>query len=246
MTTATLTQFPHLTEFEFIDACSELAFRCSRSHKERHDWLSVEVLRRDSIPYLRITKQLTTPNSTSPDTIHIQSSSHEDVERSDIEISSTKGTLDHNTEDAEIEDEDSEILNRTLHTSERSCPIVEYDILLSPVYRVPVLYCSIKDPQFRFPPTMDSLYRYIIPPSFKPQAEQSGVMGGITITDHPVTNSPVFFIHPCQTAAVMEAVSDRKGDMAPFEYLMLWIGAICSCVGLRVPLEVARSMIPNE
>jgi ubiquitin-like-conjugating enzyme ATG10 len=59
---------------------------------------------------------------------------------------------------------------------------VEYQIVLSPSYQVPVLYFNIKDPSYRSPPTMDTLYRHLIPPHFKAQAENVGVIGGITIT----------------------------------------------------------------
>jgi ubiquitin-like-conjugating enzyme ATG10 len=59
---------------------------------------------------------------------------------------------------------------------------VEYHIVLSPSYQVPVLYFNIKDPSYRSPPTMDTLYRHLIPPHFKAQAENVGVIGGITVT----------------------------------------------------------------
>jgi ubiquitin-like-conjugating enzyme ATG10 len=58
---------------------------------------------------------------------------------------------------------------------------VEYDVVLSPSYQVPVLYFNIKDPSHRSPPTMDTLYRHLIPPHFKAQTENVGVIGGITI-----------------------------------------------------------------
>ena len=53
--------------------------------------------------------------------------------------------------------------------------------------------------------------------------------------DHPATNKPVFFIHPCQTAEVMEAtVEDRV--ITAGAYMMVWIGALGKHVGLNVPL----------
>jgi ubiquitin-like-conjugating enzyme ATG10 len=88
---------------------------------------------------------------------------------------------------------------------------------------------------------MTTLYEYLVPPQFKAQAENVGVIGGITITDHPATNRPVFFIHPCQTAEVMEASIHR--NITADEYLMVWIGATGKAVGLHVPLQLAR---PND
>jgi ubiquitin-like-conjugating enzyme ATG10 len=49
----------------------------------------------------------------------------------------------------------------------------------------------------------------------------------------------VFFIHPCQTAEVMEASVGRK-DVTPEEYLIMWIGALGKCVGLNVPLALMQ------
>lgn len=55
--------------------------------------------------------------------------------------------------------------------------------------------------------------------------------------DHPATNKPVFFIHPCRTAEVMEAsVSER--DVTTYDYLLIWMGALGKCVGLNVPLSL--------
>jgi ubiquitin-like-conjugating enzyme ATG10 len=51
-------------------------------------------------------------------------------------------------------------------------------------------------------------------------------------------NRPVFFIHPCRTAEVMEAIVGRR-TVAAYDYLLLWIGAIGKSVGLNVPLTLA-------
>jgi ubiquitin-like-conjugating enzyme ATG10 len=60
------------------------------------------------------------------------------------------------------------------------------------------------------------------------------------IQDHPATNKPVFFIHPCRTAEVIEAsVSGRNIDA--HDYLLMWIGALGTCVGLNVPLRLMYS-----
>lgn len=135
----------------------------------------------------------------------------------------------------EVEEDDDEVLS-----TPRNVPaLIHYDILLSPVYQVPVLYFSISDPQHRYPPTMTTLYKHLIPSQFKAQAENAGIMGGVTINDHPATNRPVFFIHPCQTAEVMEASVGNRAVTAE-EYLLIWIGALGGCVGLNVPLSLMQ------
>lgn len=67
-------------------------------------------------------------------------------------------------------------------TSHAPQVVIEYDIILSPSYQVPVLYFSIRDPGFKFPPTMENLYQHIIPPTYKDEARSAGIIGGITIT----------------------------------------------------------------
>ena len=131
------------------------------------------------------------------------------------------------------EEEDNEVLS----TPNIPVALIHYDILLSPTFRVPTLYFSVSDPLHRYPPTMSTLYTHIISPEYVDQTKDIGVLGGITITEHPAENRPVFFVHPCRTAEVMEAVLGSR-HVLPVEYLLMWIGAVGKCVGLDVPLEI--------
>ncbi|KAF1838356.1 hypothetical protein BDW02DRAFT_517158, partial [Decorospora gaudefroyi] len=202
-----LSAFPQLTESEFADACSGLLHMFRRRGSVQQDWVSVEPHRQNATAYLRITTHLATRADSPPD-----------------------GSDDQVAE--EEEDEDEEALCDMVAPS----AAVHYDILLSPVYCVPVLYVSIHDNLHRYAPTMTTLYKHLVPPQFKAQTADVGVMGGITITDHPATNRPVYFIHPCQTAGVMEASVD--GNITAQEYLMIWIGSLGKSVGLDVPFAL--------
>lgn len=82
--------------------------------------------------------------------------------------------------ETEINEQDDEAVSLC-----KSPIIMQYDTVLSPVYQVPVLYIDVVDPMHRFPPTMDTLYKYIIPEHYKSQAEHVGVIGGITIQVRP-------------------------------------------------------------
>ena len=211
-----LSEFPHLTTPEFEAACNGLMAKFDRHGSDQKDWQTVENVCQHETKYLRITKSL--PNVTS----------------------SVAGAGDGDEQD-ELEEDDDEVLQTTGEYQ----PLILYDILLSPVYRVPVLYISISDTQHRYPPTMATLYEHLIPPQFKAQAENGGVIGGISIQDHPATNRPVFFIHPCQTAEVLEASVDKQNITAE-EYLVMWIGALGKCVGLNVPLALMQRDAPNS
>jgi ubiquitin-like-conjugating enzyme ATG10 len=206
-----LSAFPHLTGSEFEDACSCLVRRFQSGGSAQNDWLSVEKLNRNEISYLRIITPLLSRAESSVD--------HEDEPDCD-----------------EVTEDDEEVLVEPTTPQ----PITNYDIVLSPTYLVPVLYISIQDTQHRHPPTMSTLYEHLVPAQFKAQTENVGVMGGITITEHPVIGKPVFFIHPCRTAEVMEASIERGRKVTAEEYLMVWIGSLGKSVGMNVPLALAR------
>jgi ubiquitin-like-conjugating enzyme ATG10 len=206
-----LSSFPQLAQSEFHEACNQLL----RVYQERGivgqaDWTSVEGVLQHEIRYLKITTELSTSLNAS------------------ASVADDGGA-------EEIEEDDEEVLS----APSKSHASVDYDILLSPTYRVPVLYFYVSDALHRYPTTMTTLYDFLIPSQYKAQTENVGVIGGVTITDHPVTNRPVFFIHPCQTAQVMEA-SACAGDITAYEYLLIWIGALGKCVGLNVPLAFAK------
>ena len=71
--------------------------------------------------------------------------------------------------------------------------------------------------------------------------QAAGVMGALSMTDHPVTSTPTYFIHPCRTAEAMEAVTGGK-DVTPEEYLLMWLGLVGPSVGLKFPIELAEAM----
>lgn len=146
-----LQSFPHLTNDEFYQACGDLVNSFRQHGHEQVDWVSVESAHDNDTNYVTITKELCRKH---------------DAAESQIEVE-----LD------EVEEEDDE----TLDSPSGPRTLVQYDILLSPIYRVPVLYFSITDPQHRFAPTMDTLYKHVIAPQFKAQVENTGIIGGITV-----------------------------------------------------------------
>jgi ubiquitin-like-conjugating enzyme ATG10 len=157
-----LSAFPHLATKEFERACTDLCQRYHRYGAKQDGWRSVEVVQSFDSTFLRITTVLQTGS----------------------------GAVDRQKDESEqddVEEDDDEALRVIA-----SVPaVIHYDIILSPVYRVPVLYCSISDPQHRYPPTMSTLYEHLIPSQFKAQTESGGVIGGITmnVRKHTTTSS---------------------------------------------------------
>lgn len=144
--------FPHLTDPEFDEACSTLLKGFELHGRRQREWTAVERLHQSETTYLRITKPL---------------ASNED-----------KSDAADNDAETELREEDDEVAE----TPASSQAVIYYDVVLSPTYRVPVLYFYVSDTLHRYPPTMETLYSMVIPPAFRAQAEHVGVIGGITIT----------------------------------------------------------------
>ncbi|KAF1953941.1 hypothetical protein CC80DRAFT_527021 [Byssothecium circinans] len=216
-----ISNFPQITQNEFEEACTNLLQRFGQTSHLQSEWLSLDHLQSfDNIKYLRITKPL--PHK---------------IEPSKPSSTGSDPTLPH----PELDEDDEE----ALAVPSTPQPVIHYDIVLSPTYRVPVLYISIKDTFHRYPPTMSTLYDAIVPSEYAAQTNDFGVIGGITIADHPITNTPVYFIHPCKTAEVLEASSGGR-EMETSAYLLLWIGAMGRCVGFDMPLVLVASQYVGE
>jgi ubiquitin-like-conjugating enzyme ATG10 len=152
-TSPRLTAFPRLTTADFEEACTDLLGRFRLHGCKQNDWQSAEMKSQFGMRYLRVMKTLSS-------------------------VGSIADELQHDEDDELGEDNDDE----ALETSQDAHALIHYDILLSPVYRVPVLYINVSDLQHRYPPTMATLYEHVISASFKAQTESGGVMGGITVS----------------------------------------------------------------
>ncbi|KAK1071160.1 hypothetical protein LTR74_003541 [Friedmanniomyces endolithicus] len=130
------------------------------------------------------------------------------------------------------EDDDEEALERSPSVA-RPELVVLYDIVYSPSYRVPVLYLT-----HRSDPSAD-MHELLTPALYKPQLQRTGPLGALSMTDHPVTGIPAYFVHPCRTAEGMAAVGGMTAQ-APVEYLSLWLGLVGPGVGLAIPVALAE------
>lgn len=112
---------------------------------------------------------------------------------------------------------------------------------------MPVLYITFFDAATEKNialPSPDELYRVLVPDGFKAAMRDVGVMGALSVADHPVTGIPAYFVHPCRTQEALTPflgeTQSRATDRKALEYLMLWFGVIGASVGLSVPVNVAR------
>lgn len=57
---------------------------------------------------------------------------------------------------------------------------IDYDIVFSPAYQVPVLYFSLKSHNHG-PLGLDAVYQYVVPEQYRQEMKSVGVMGGISM-----------------------------------------------------------------
>ena len=139
---------------------------------------------------------------------------------------------------------------------------VEYQILYSLSYQVPVLYFFLQGPPSFKLYDIDTVYDYLVPAHLSSGARGVGVMGGIGMTvseiwnptvqtidtshgqNHPITGLPCFWVHPCNSAeAVGVVLGNVEGKNKPLEYLMVWIGIVGAVIGFNLPHAlVAKSV----
>jgi len=114
---------------------------------------------------------------------------------------------------------------------------IDFSITLSPTYSVPVLWFGYHDGHQRRLESVGQLYKWLIPADSRKALHAVGVMGGISMAHHPVSDLPMYFVHPCHTS---QALSDLKPDMpqSPENYLLVWLGLLGSAVGLYVPSKI--------
>lgn len=148
-----LASFPQLVDSEFDEACSALLSRFELHGHRQNEWTAADSFSQNGLSCLSITKPLLL-HSGVPD-------------------------ASDGTGETELDEDDDEVA-QTSTTAPRA--VIRYDVVLSPSYRVPVLYFNISDTRHRYPPTMETLYSHVIPQAFKAQAEHGGVIGGITVT----------------------------------------------------------------
>lgn len=154
--------------------------------------------------------------------------------------------VDDGTAEDAVEEADPEALQRPPASSIREVsPAVIYDIVHSPSYQVPVLYLTFQRLSQRGPPSPEEVYELLVPASHKPQLQAVGVMGALSMAEHPVTGLPAYFVHPCRTQEAMRSVTGER-TLRSWEYIVAWIGLVGPSVGLHVPVELAKALSVQE
>ncbi|PGG96632.1 hypothetical protein AJ79_09505 [Helicocarpus griseus UAMH5409] len=147
-------------------------------------------------------------------------------------------TVDGITGIVPFDDDPEELIRQPCYNSKLT---VEYNILLSPTYQVPILYFFLRNnnnPSVKGPEgLLDVVYKHLVPAQYRSELRDVGIMGGLSLGHHPLSNLPVCFVHPCNTPAAMRDVAADK-TVTTETYLLLWLGLVGNCVSLYVPKEL--------
>ncbi|KAF7712725.1 Uncharacterized protein PECH_006767 [Penicillium ucsense] len=140
--------------------------------------------------------------------------------------------------DEEPEEEEAKDPEALIRTNLRPTLQLDYDIVLSQTYQVPVLYFTLRWHNYSGPVGLDTVYQHVVPQQYRQQLQSVGVMGGISLGYHPESGAPAFFVHPCNTADAMTHVTDER-LITGETYLLVWLGLVGQSVNLHVPREIA-------
>ncbi|KAL3430823.1 hypothetical protein BDV09DRAFT_188926 [Aspergillus tetrazonus] len=207
-----LASFPYLTNDEFESGCRAFLHRVQLTGRLPMQWSSVRFQTNGQI--LKIC-QILSPDYNGP----------------------ARSLQTEDTADLQLEawEEDSEALIRTSNLCELQ---VDYDILLSPTYQVPVLYFVLRRMDKLL--GLDEVYEYLVPDQCRRNIRNMGIMGGISFGYHPIFETPAFFVHPCNTADAMRDIASEH-DISPEAYLIIWLGLVGSSVRLQLSSDLFKS-----
>lgn len=114
---------------------------------------------------------------------------------------------------------------------------VDFSILWSSIYQVPVLWFTLHRIPSGVSTGIEAVYQHLVPEIFHSGLRQIGVIGAISIANHPISDLPAFFVHPCNTAEALQAAcQDRR--CSEEAYIMIWLGLVGPSVNLYVPSQL--------
>ncbi|KAK5286857.1 hypothetical protein LTR43_009736 [Exophiala xenobiotica] len=226
---ASLETFPSISDAEFQAACQALEDRCF-DKLNGTDWLSVRWTRGGEL----VIKERRPIKNSSP-TRPKNNKENKRLEDEDEE----------NVEDGSGSDNPDIILRHNDVDPDSDSLVIHFSITLSPTYRVPVLWFWCQQPQARSL-HLEQIYDLLVPRTSQAPLRGVGVMGGISMAYHPISDQPAYFIHPCNTPEALSVLkpNDCK-SFTPEDYLVLWLGLIGSSVGLHIPSKLFDTLHGN-
>ncbi|KAF9135178.1 hypothetical protein BGX30_011644 [Mortierella sp. GBA39] len=146
--------------------------------------------------------------------------------------------------DGEQEEEDDPVVENSTSTTTFDYLSVNYHIVFSPSYQVPVLYFNAYRPDGPAI-SLEEIYESLVPEEWRGAIRNAGLNGGISQQDHPVLNTPYFYMHPCETVPLMETILQNNGSTSgtPFleSYIVTWLSFTGQAIGVSVPTDMVAT-----
>lgn len=97
--------------------------------------------------------------------------------------------------------------------------------------------------------SLEELYESLVPEEWRGAIRNAGLSGGISQQDHPVLNTPYFYMHPCETVPLMETILQSNsipttaGDGPSYlkHYIMTWLSLTGQAIGVSVPTDMVAA-----
>ncbi|KAI7862514.1 autophagocytosis associated protein [Spinellus fusiger] len=118
----------------------------------------------------------------------------------------------------------------SLHTPTHTLMTIRHHIIYSPIYKLPVLYVMAYH-QEGTPLSLEEMYEAIIPEHYHHSLKiaSTSSQGSLTQADHPFLNIPAYYLHPCDTANLLETVGISQSPT--LVYLQSWLSLLGPVVG---------------
>ncbi|KAJ1881322.1 hypothetical protein LPJ57_001681 [Coemansia sp. RSA 486] len=216
-------EYPYLTRQEFD--------RCINGFMEKYaDALAASD---------RYTARTVSGSGSSRKYLEIQSSLHSTAQTDQSESTNNiEGLEDHQ----DLEDTDPLYAVSHPQSTERNIsttPIaqVQYHIMYSSTWRVPMMYMRVTAGSTGVVTSMDAIRQMLVCDQQVRQAVEAVEYGGaLSIQDHPELGVPYMYVHPCHTATLLRTVAlGADVSIGCSEYIAAWVSLIGAAIGLALP-----------
>ena len=117
-----------------------------------------------------------------------------------------------------------------------------FSIVYSPTWQCPILFFRVEQLDGTVVTSRESVLRML-----KSQHHQNHVEDTwefVSQDDHPIHNTPFFFLHPCQTQERMKILTNaaETHEHPPGCYLLSWMSMILHAVGVPIPSKTFVAM----
>ncbi|KAJ1954122.1 hypothetical protein GGI12_005864 [Dipsacomyces acuminosporus] len=219
-----LASFPHLSYVEFVECIERFAETYASRNETRY---TVDIVHgQHSETYLRIATALYAKHSTLA-----QGSLGASPLLADSDI------------EGEVEDRDptASALSNNAASDAAQCQVsgtVEYHVLYSRTWRVPLLFFRVLSDKSEAIMDTSRVSQMLVSDSCVREAMSAVEFGGaLGIQDHPVYGVPFMYLHPCNTAQLLQAVSSERHQIriGAREYIAAWLSLVGPAAGLYLP-----------